>query len=168
MNVSSSAGYIYPTLWLMDKYDGKMITDLSNVTTLDGYASAFNQAASEAVDVIVCYADGRNDYEESWSIPADETDSTGKQGLGREDVIWNELNVIGVTDKIYNDTVAITMADPDVYNSEFIKDFQDAIIEIAGTEEGKAIFGIYSHTGYATAVDADYDVARAALTVVEN
>jgi phosphonate transport system substrate-binding protein len=168
MNVSSSAGYIYPTLWLMDKYDGKMITDLSNVTTLDGYASAFNQAASEAVDVIVCYADGRNDYEESWSIPADETDSTGKQGLGREDVIWNELNVIGVTDKIYNDTVAITMADPDVYNSEFIKDFQDAIIEIAGTEEGKAIFGIYSHTGFATAVDADYDVARAALTVVEN
>lgn len=166
MNVSSSAGYIYPTLWLQAKY-GKSITDLSNVTTMDSYASAFNQAASEAVDIIVCYADGRNDYESVWNIPADQTDETGKQGLGREDSIWNELNVIGVTDKIYNDTVAVTMADPDIYNTEFISAFQDAIIELAGTDEGKEIFNIYSHTGYEKAVNSDYDLAREALKVIE-
>ena len=40
---------------------------------------------------------------------------------------------------------------------------QDALIEIIGTEEGKAIFDVYSHTGYAKATDADYDGARQAL-----
>ena len=33
-NTSSSAGYIYPTMWLMENYDGKKISDLSNVTAL--------------------------------------------------------------------------------------------------------------------------------------
>ena len=40
-NTSSSAGYIYPTMWLMENYDGKKISDLSNVTPSVGYADAF-------------------------------------------------------------------------------------------------------------------------------
>ena len=40
---SSSAGYIYPTMWLMENYDGKKISDLSNVVPLDsGYGTAFS------------------------------------------------------------------------------------------------------------------------------
>ncbi len=168
MNVSSSAGYIYPTMWLMNKY-GKKITDLANVTPLDGYMAAFQQAAAEQVDVIVCYADGRNDYEGSWNLPADQQDETGHQGLGRVDggSIWDELNVIGVTEGIYNDTVAVTKANPDIYNDAFKTALQESLIEIAGTEKGQAIFAIYSHTGYAKATDADYDGARAALDIVK-
>lgn len=167
LNNSSSAGYIYPTLWLMDHYDGKKLTDLSNVVTLSGYGESFAQAAAEAVDVIVCYADGRRDYEEAWTIPTDSADATGKAGMGRTDSIWNELNVIGVTPGIYNDTVAVTKANPDVYNPEFIAAMQNALINIIGTEEGAAIFNVYSHTGYAVATDSDYDGARAALTAVQ-
>ena len=44
---------------------------------------------------------------------------------------------------------------------------QTALINIINTEEGKAIFSVYSHAGYAVATDADYDSARAALTVVQ-
>ena len=33
-NTSSSAGYIYPTMWLMENYDGKKVSDLSNVCLL--------------------------------------------------------------------------------------------------------------------------------------
>ena len=100
---SSSAGYIYPSMWLMENYDGKKISDLSNVIPLDsGYGTAFSYAAAEQVDIIVCYADGRNDYEASWMLPTDQQDETGKQGMGRSESIWNELNVIGVTDGIYN------------------------------------------------------------------
>lgn len=170
MNVSSSAGYIYPTLWLMHNYDGKTINDLSHVTTLDGYAAAFQQAAAGSVDVIVCYADGRNDYEKAWNLPTDQTDDANHQGLGRVDgdSIWNELNVIGVTDKIYNDTVAVTTADPDINNDEFKSALQDSLINIINTDEGAKIFAIYSHTGYAKATDADYDVAREALKAVES
>ncbi len=165
-NTSSSAGYIYPTLWLMENYDGKKVSDLSNVVQL-GYADAFAQAAAEQVDIIVCYADGRRDYEAAWNTATDAKDATGKAGMGRTDTIWNELNVIGVTDGIYNDTVAVTTANPEIYNPEFMAALQTALINIINTEEGKAIFSVYSHAGYAVATDADYDSARAALTVVQ-
>lgn len=163
---SSSAGYIYPTMWLMKNYDGKKISDLANVIPLDsGYGTAFSYAAAESVDVIVCYADGRNDYEESWMLPTDKQDSTGKQGMGRSDSIWNELNVIGVTDGIYNDTVAISKRSP-YYTDELKEALQQCFINIINTEKGKEIFGVYSHAGYAVATDSDYDGARAALEAV--
>ena len=165
-NTSSSAGYIYPTMWLMDHYDNKKISDLSSVLTL-GYADAFAQAAAEQVDILCCYADGRRDYETAWNLPVDQQDDTGKQGMGREDSIWNELNVIGVTPGIYNDTVAVTTAKPEIYNPEFISALQQALINIINSDEGKEIFSVYSHTGYAIASDSDYDGARQALTVVK-
>ena len=163
---SSSAGYIYPTLWLQDHY-GKKVTDLPNVITLAGYGDAFAQAAAEAVDIIVCYADGRNDYEAAWTLPTGQNDETGKAGMGRTDSIWNELNVIGVTPGIYNDTVSITKANADVYNPEFIAAMQQALINVINTPEGQEIFSVYSHTGYAVATDSDYDGARAALKVAQ-
>ena len=163
---SSSAGYIYPSMWLMANYDGKKISDLSNVMPIDsGYGTAFSYAAAESVDIIVCYADGRNDYEASWTLPTDQQDETGKQGMGRSDSIWNEMNVIGVTEGIYNDTVAISK-ESQYYTPEIVAALQECFINIIGTDEGKAIFDVYSHTGYAIAKDSDYDGARAALEVV--
>ena len=153
-------------MWLMKNYDGKKISDLSNVIPIDsGYGTAFSYAAAESIDILVCYADGRNDYEASWTLPTDQQDSTGKQGMGRSDSIWNEMNVIGVTEGIYNDTVAISKESP-FYTPEMVEKLQDCFINIINTDEGKAIFDVYSHAGYAKAVDADYDGARLALTVV--
>ena len=166
LKISSSAGYIYPTIWLMDNY-GKKITDLTTVTTLSGYGEAFAQAAAESVDIIVCYADGRNDYEEAWTLPVTETASNNITGFGREVSIWDELNVIGVTGGIYNDTVSITTANPAVYNPEFITAIQNALINLINTPEGLAIFEVYSHQGYVTAVDEDYEFARKALAYVQ-
>jgi len=167
MKTSSSAGYIYPTLWLMANYDGKKLTDLSKVVTLSGYGEAFAQAAAEAIDITVCYADGRRDYEDAWILPTTDKDATGKAGMGRTVDIWDEMNVIGVTEGIYNDTVSITKANPAVYNPEFITAIQNALINLINTDEGKAIFSVYSHTGYALATDADYEGARKALAAVE-
>ena len=130
-----------------------------------GSITAFSYAAAEQVDIIVCYADGRNDYEASWTLPVDQKDETGKQGMGRSESIWNELNVIGVTDGIYNDTVAISKESP-YYTPEMIDALQQCFINIINTDEGQAIFSVYSHTGYAIAKDSDYDGARAALEVV--
>ena len=145
---------------------GKKISDLSNVMPLDsGYGTAFSYAAAEQVDIIVCYADGRNDYEASWMLPVDQQDETGKQGMGRSASIWEELNVIGVTDGIYNDTVAVSKASQ-YYTPELIAALQQCFINIINTEEGKAIFDVYSHAGYAVAQDSDYDGARAALDLV--
>ena len=163
---SSSAGYIYPTMWLMENFDGKKISDLDNVIPLDsGYGTAFSYAAAESVDIICCYADGRNDYEASWMLPTDQQDETGKQGMGRSASIWDELNVIGVTDGVYNDTVSISKASP-FYTPELVEALQNCFINIAATDEGKAIFDIYSHTGYQVATDSDYDGARMAQSIM--
>ena len=82
--------------------------------------------------------------------------------MGRSASIWDELNVIGVTDGIYNDTVSISKESP-YYTPEICEALQNCFINIISTEEGKAIFDIYSHTGYAKAVDSDYDNARLAV-----
>ena len=164
-NPSSNAGYSFPTMWLMENYDGKKLTDLSH-TIQDNYAGAFQKLAAEQVDITVCYADGRTDYEEDWETPTDKETSKGT-GWGRPASIWEEVNVIGVTSNIYNDTIAITKAKPEVYNPELIKAFQDSMIALSGTEEGKKIIAIYTHEGYLPANDSDYDGMRGALKAIQ-
>lgn len=68
MSSSSPAGYIYPALWMQDRY-GKGITDLSNAVQSDSYASAFARLASGQVDVLVTYADARRDYPGLYELP---------------------------------------------------------------------------------------------------
>ena len=164
-SVTSNAGYSFPTKWLMDNFDGKKITDLSQVVQ-GGYADNFQKLAAEQIDVTVCYADGRTDYEEDWITPVDQTTSKGA-GWGMENEIWEDVNVIGVTDDIYNDTIAITKANQDVYNEEFIDAFCSAMEAICQTQEGLDIIAIYTHEGYMRASDSDYDSMRAALEAVQ-
>ncbi len=76
MGTSSPAGYIYPALWLQDRY-GKGISDLSSAVQSDSYASAFARLASGQVDILVTYADARRDYAERWNSE-----------FGREGSIW--------------------------------------------------------------------------------
>ena len=52
--------------------------------------------------------------------------------MGRTESIWNELNVIGVTDGIYNDTVAVSKASP-YYTPELVAALQDCFINIINT-----------------------------------
>jgi len=61
LGTSSSSGYIYPTLWLQDKF-GKNISDLQNVVQSDSYASSAARLASGQIDIMVGYADFRSDY----------------------------------------------------------------------------------------------------------
>lgn len=164
-SVTSNAGYSFPTKWLLDNY-GKKITDLPNVMQ-DDYAGNFQKLAAELIDITVCYADGRDDYAEQWMTPTD-TETAKGPGWGREKEIWEEVNVIGVTDDIYNDTIAITKANPVVYNDEFKEAFCQAMEEIVKTEKGQAVIAIYTHTGYKRTSDADYEPMRQALKLVQD
>ena len=66
MSTTSPAGYIYPSIWLQDNY-GKSITDLSNVVTSDSYGSTMARLASGQIDVMVSYADVRQDNKDKWT-----------------------------------------------------------------------------------------------------
>lgn len=153
MSSSSSAGYIYPTIWLNGQFD-KGVSDLAQAVQSESYASSIARLASEQVDVMVGFADLRRDYEEQW-----ETE------MGRDASIWEETNVIGVTPNIYNDTVSVSK-NAEVMTDELKEAIQQAFLNIAETEEGKAVIAIYSHEGYQPATSADYDTEREAQKIL--
>lgn len=147
-STTSSAGYIYPSIWLYKQF-GKTVADLPHAVQT-GYAAAFAGLAAGQYDIIVCYAEGRQDYAAKWQAE-----------FGRKGTIWNEMKVIGVTDMIVNDTISVRK-DMDAKLQEAL---QDSMIEIAGTPEGKDVIAIYNHTGYEKAVDSDYDAAALAQKI---
>lgn len=155
MNTSSSAGYIYPYLWL-EKNFNKGVTDLSNVVQADSYASSAARLASGQVDIMVGYAELRLDYADKW-----------QNEFGRTKSIWDETNVIGVGDKIYNDTISVSKNSP-IMTDEFKEALRDSFMNIAKTEEGKAIISIYNHEGYEKAEDKNYDSEREAQKILRD
>ncbi len=154
MGVSSPAGYVYPSLWMQDRFE-KGITDLNSAVQADSYASAFARLASGQIDVLCTYADARRDYAERWNTE-----------FNREGSIWEETNVIGVTSPIYNDTISVSKSSP-VMDADMIEALQNAFINIGNTPEGKEVIAIYSHNGYQAAQSADYDSERAAQKLIQ-
>ncbi|MCR5156736.1 MAG: phosphate/phosphite/phosphonate ABC transporter substrate-binding protein [Butyrivibrio sp.] len=155
MNSSSSAGYIYPSLWLQANYE-KHITDLTHAVQADSYGNAFARLASGQIDVLCCYADARRDNEEKWTTE-----------FGRTDSIWDETNVIGVTDGIYNDTISVSKTS-DVMDDAFKAAITQAFINIGNTDAGKEVISIYNHNGYVEAKSEDYESERAAQELIKS
>jgi phosphonate transport system substrate-binding protein len=155
MGSSSSSGYIYPTLWLQDKYK-KGITDLAHVVQSDSYGTSFAHLAAGQADVIVAYADARRDYEADW-----------QSKFGAKHSIWDDTNVIGVTQPIYNDTISVSK-NSDIMTADLKKALQTAFINIAKTDEGKKVIAIYSHEGYKVAKSSDYDGERKAQKLLQS
>lgn len=154
-STSSSAGYIYPTLWLQANYE-KSITDLDQSIQSNGYGDTFAKLAAEQADVVVVYADARRDNEENWI-----------GDFGRDVSIWDETNVIGVTQPIYNDTVSVSK-NADVMSDALKQALQDAFMNIAQTDAGREVISIYNHEGYQKAGAADYDGERDAQDFLRN
>ncbi|OON98547.1 MAG: phosphonate ABC transporter substrate-binding protein [Epulopiscium sp. Nele67-Bin004] len=146
MSPTSPAGYIYPSIWLQENYE-KTILDLPSAVPADSYGSAFARLASGQSDIAVIYADARRDNESLW---------TGE--FGRENSIWEDVDVIGVTPAIYNDTVSVSKR----LDGNFATAIQSALIDIGNTDEGREIISIYNHKGYQKAESSDYDSERQA------
>src|SRR5699024_4808546 len=207
---SSSAGYIYPVLWLLDNYD-KSITDLDNVVQSDSYGSSFARLAAGQTVIVVAYADARLDYEDDWeskfegegtiwedtnlvvvnhviycdsygssfarlaAVQSDIVVHYADARLDYEDdweskfegegTIWEDTNLVGVTQGIYNDTVSVSQ-NSDIMDEDLKEALQKAFINIAETDEGKEVIDIYSHEGYQEADSDDYDGERDAQELI--
>ena len=156
MSSTSSAGYVYPTMWLMERYDNKTIADLTHTVQVDSYPSAFARLASGQVDIVCCFADARRDYEDDWN-----------DSFGMQNSIWEDTDLIGVTPMIYNDTVCVSKNSP-IMTDEFVAALQQAFMNLNKTEEGKGVIAIYSHTGYLPATSSDYDNERVAQEIMKS
>jgi phosphonate transport system substrate-binding protein len=156
MGPTSSAGYIYPALWIQENFQ-KNITDLAHAVQCDSYGTAFARLAQGQIDVLCTYADARRDYEDEW------------QGdYAMKNSIWDDTNVIGVTPAIYNDTISGSKVSKVMQDEDFKAAFKKAMINIGNTEEGKKVIAIYSHKGYVEANDSDYDSARDAQKLIKS
>ncbi|MDO5037821.1 MAG: phosphate/phosphite/phosphonate ABC transporter substrate-binding protein [Tissierellia bacterium] len=147
MGPTSPAGYLYPSLWLSENFD-HAISDLANAVQADSYPSSFARLATGQIDVLVTYADARLDYVDKW---------TGE--FGGENDIFQDVQVIGVTDKMMNDTISVSETSEKM-TPELIAALQEAFINIGNTAEGKEVIAIYTHDGYEKANPADYDSER--------
>lgn len=155
MSASSASGYIYPALWLNEHY-GKTIADLPTVIQSDSYSTSMARLAAGQADIAVGFAHLQYKYADQWS---DEFGGTGS--------VWEDTNVLGVTEGIFNDTVSVSKTSP-IMTPTFRQALGEALIEIGETSEGLAIIQTFAHTGYAFANDSDYDGERAAQTLLKS
>ena len=147
---TSSAGTIYPSVYLFNNF-GKTATDLANVVRPGGYGPSIAALAAGNCDLSSIYADARRDHGGLWA----ET----RNGAN----VWDETDVIFVTDGIFNDTISVSTVTVDA-------DLKDALaqafINIIGTPEGLEVFKIYNHEGYQRVSDSDYEGARTAQEIL--
>ncbi len=151
---TSSAGYVYPTMWLMQNFN-KKIADLSKPPVPGGYGDIAQSLAGGTCDVGVGYADIRRDYQGQWT-----------SDWSRTEAIWVEMPVIGVTEGIFNDTISVTLNNPEM-TDELKVAIQEAFIEIAKNPVGLQAIAIYNHEGYKVVTDSDYDGARLAQQIAQ-
>ena len=155
LNPTSASGYIYPSLWLQEHY-GKGISDLDNVVECDSHTTSVARLAAGQVDVMVSYGHIRIKNAPIW-----ESDFGGT-------ALVEQTGVIGVTDGIYNDMIAYSKTSDTMADEAFRQAVGESFIELAQTEEGQEIFGVFSQVGYDWGSDSDYDGERAAQALLKS
>ena len=156
LNPTSASGYIYPCLWLQEHY-GKGISDLDNVVECDSHTTSVARLAAGQVDVMVSYGHIRIKNAPIW-----ESDFGGTAPM------VEQTGVIGVTDGIYNDMIAYSKTSETMQDEDFRKAVGESFIELAETEEGQAIFSVFSQVGYTWGSDSDYDGERDAQALLKS
>ena len=156
LNPTSASGYIYPSLWLQENY-GKGISDLEHVVECDSHTTSVARLAAGQVDVMVSYGHIRIKNAPIW-----ESDFGGTAPMAEQ------TGVIGVTEGIYNDMIAYSKTSETMADEDFRTAVGEAFIELAQTEEGQEIFGVFSQVGYAWGSDSDYDGERDAQALLRS
>ena len=156
LNPTSASGYIYPSLWLLDRY-GKGISDLEHVVQCDSHTTAVARLAAGQADVMVSYGHIRIKNAPLW-----------QSEYGGTAPMAEQTDVIGVTQGIYNDMIAYSFASETMRDEGFRTALGECFIQLAGTEAGREIFGVFSQVGYDWGSDSDYDGERAAQALLRS
>ena len=115
----------------------------------ESYTTSMARLASGQADIAVAFSHIRIRNEKNW-----------QNKLGGADTIWKQTGIIGVTDRIYNDTVCVSRTSKIMRDQKFRKAFGEALIEIGKTKEGLDSLKILGHKGYDWADVKNYDDER--------
>ena len=119
MGPTSASGYIYPSLWLQERY-GKTLADLDNAVQSDSYTTSLARLASGQADVMVSFGHIRTKNAADW-----------QEKLGGTDEMVKQTGIIGVTEPIYNDMIAYSKNSELMQDEDFRKALGDSFIELA-------------------------------------
>jgi phosphonate transport system substrate-binding protein len=137
--VTSAAGYVYPGFML--KQAGlDLQTDVTGVQ-FQGHDKAVIALLNGQVDAVGVFQDIRTNMTKDYPN------------------IFKETKILGYSDKIPNDTIAVRN---DMDNT-WRKKIQDAFISLgdpSNPEAQKIIFDVYSHKGYVASDDKKFDIVR--------
>ncbi|WP_077306934.1 phosphate/phosphite/phosphonate ABC transporter substrate-binding protein [Terribacillus halophilus] len=136
-DVTSSAGYVWPAGAL----DGAGLDIQSDLTPtiVKGHDAGIVSVLNGDTDAAVTFQDARNVVK------------------GDYPSVFEDTKVIATTEKIPNDTIAVT---PDM-SDEWKEKITDAFINIGKDPEGLEIIReVYSHEGYVESEDSNFDIVR--------
>ena len=95
------------------------------------------------------------------------TTSVARLASGQVDIMVS-YGHIRITEGIYNDMIAYSKNSDLMADEVFRQALGEAFIEIAQTDEGQEIIGVFSQVGYTWGSDADYDGERAAQELLKS
>ncbi|SDB99949.1 phosphonate transport system substrate-binding protein [Terribacillus halophilus] len=136
-DVTSSAGYVWPA-GALDEAGLDIQQDLTP-TIVKGHDAGIISVLNGDTDAAVTFQDARNTVS------------------GDYPTVFEDTKVIATTEKIPNDTIAVT---PEI-NDEWKEKITDAFINIGKDPEGLEIIrDVYTHEGYVKSDDSNFEVVR--------
>lgn len=127
--VTSLEGYIYPSLWLIENYDRRIVELFDHELVIRGYDELMMRVANQECDIIVGPEDIRDQYASKWS----------SEGYARSASIYSELELFALTDAIPHDVV-VYLEGQTKYDKVFVQDLQKVLIELASSEVKNPLF----------------------------
>lgn len=127
--VTSLEGYIYPSLWLIENYDRRIVELFDHELVIRGYDELMMRVANQECDIIVGPEDIRDQYASKWS----------SEGYARSASIYSELELFALTDAIPHDVV-VYLEGQTKYDEVFVQDLQKVLIELASSEVKNPLF----------------------------
>lgn len=158
----SLGGYQCLELWLEDTYEGNQIGDLTDVTAYESYEALFRAAAAGEIDAFPIRADARMDVAEAWTLSPLRTAESGMQGFDREESVWDEVQVIAVTEPLYTTLAAVPSERPALTDGRFAAALEQVLSQLnRDTPERMEVLGC-SH--FAPLTDEGLDPLRRLMT----
>lgn len=159
----SLAGSRCLDLWLADRCEGNDLTDLSDVTVYADTEALFRAAATGEIDAFPIPADARMDVADAWTRLPEETAEDGVTGFGREASVWDEVRVIGVTERLYTAAAAVARSNGTLQEAWFAQALSQALESLGADQPDLAqLFGAARFGGLD---GADLDPLRRLLTM---
>ncbi len=155
--VTSLDGYVMPSLWLIDEYDRRIGELFDHTLEVRGYEDVVKSLASQDCDIAVGPSLLRYDYEDLWNT----------EDYGGQNNIFDDVNVIGVTQPIYDDVfVSRKLAEEDdELSAEFMALIQTFLVE--KVEENPELYQVLGFSGIDILDKTFYETMIPALEYVE-